>query len=85
MVYNGFNDEFKPVIGFVDFESYRMEIYNKWGENLFETREIDRGWDGTYKGNVVPEDFYRYIISVKDGSGKPFIEEGRLYMIRNAD
>jgi len=85
MVYGGFNDEFKPVLGFVDFETYRMEIYNKWGELLFRTSDIEMGWDGTYQGNAVPEDYYRYIISFKDGGGKPFLEEGRLYMVRNAE
>jgi len=85
MVYGGFNDEFKPVLGFVDFETYRMEIYNKWGELLFETSEVDEGWDGTYRGNAVPEDYYRYIISFRDGAGKPFLEEDRLYVVRNAE
>jgi len=85
MVYGGFNDQFKPVLGFVDFETYRMEIYNKWGELLFRTSDIEMGWDGTYQGSAVPEDYYRYIISFKDGGGKPFVEEGRLYMVRNAE
>jgi len=85
MVYGGVNDEFKPVLGFVDFETYRMEIYNKWGELLFETSDIEMGWDGTYEGNVVPEDYYRYIITAKDGIGKPIAEEGVFYMVRNAE
>jgi gliding motility-associated-like protein len=85
MVYEGFNDEWKPVLGFIDFETYRMEIYNKWGERLFETNEITEAWDGTYKGSVVREDYYRYIMTFKDGSGQPYIEEGRLYMIRNSN
>jgi gliding motility-associated-like protein len=85
MVYQGFNDQFKPVLGFVDFETYRMEIYNKWGELLYETSDVELGWDGTFSGNVVPEDYYRYIISFKDGGGKPFVEEGVLYMVRNAE
>ncbi|MCZ4409280.1 gliding motility-associated C-terminal domain-containing protein [Cryomorphaceae bacterium 1068] len=85
MVYEGFNDQFKPVLGFIDFETYRMEIYNKWGELLFETSDIETGWDGTYSGSVVPEDYYRYIISFRDGGGKPFVEEGVMYMVRNAE
>jgi gliding motility-associated-like protein len=85
MVYGGFNDEFKPVLGFIDFDSYRMEIYNKWGELLFETSDIEQGWDGTHRGSVVPEDYYRYIITFRDGADKPFIEEDVLYMVRNAE
>lgn len=85
MVFEGFNDQFKPVLGFIDFETYRMEIYNKWGERLFEASDIEIGWDGTFDGNVVPEDYYRYIIGFKDGAGKPYVEEGRMYMVRNAE
>lgn len=85
MVYQGFNDQFKPVLGFIDFDTYRMEIYNKWGELLYKTSDIELGWDGTFEGNVVPEDYYRYIIGFNDGGGKPFVEEGTLYMVRNAE
>ncbi|MFT4771428.1 MAG: gliding motility-associated-like protein [Cryomorphaceae bacterium] len=85
MVYEGFNDQFKPVLGFIDFDTYRMEIYNKWGELLYKTSDIELGWDGTFEGNVVPEDYYRYIIGFNDGGGKPFVEEGTLYMVRNAE
>ncbi len=85
MVYQGVNNEFKPVLGFIDFSTYEMEIYNKWGEMLFKTNEADSGWDGTYNGQVVPEDYYRYIISFNDGGGKPFVEEGTMYMVRNAE
>jgi gliding motility-associated-like protein len=85
IVLGGFNDEFRPVLGFIDFESYAMEIYNKWGELLFETRDYAEAWDGTYRGNPVPEDYYRYIISFRDGQGKPVIEEGVLYVLIGAE
>src|SRR5690606_7745250 len=35
IVLNGYNDVFKPVAGFIDFQSYEMEIYNKWGQRIF--------------------------------------------------
>lgn len=85
MVYGGFNDEFKPVLGFVDFDSYAMEIYNKWGELLFETEDYTEAWDGTFRGNPVREDYYRYIISFRDGDGRPIVEEGVLYVLGNQE
>jgi gliding motility-associated-like protein len=44
----------------------QMSIYNKWGELLFESNELESKWDGKYKGNVVEEDVYVYKIRVFD-------------------
>jgi len=30
--------------------SFKMEIFNRWGEKMFETHDINEGWDGTYQG-----------------------------------
>ncbi len=75
------NQIFKPVSGFIDLETFQMEIYNKWGLRLFSSANVDDGWDGTYKGNRVREDFYRYIITYSDGSGRPYVEQDVLYVI----
>src|SRR5690606_38644807 len=80
IVTNGVNKVFKPVAGFIDFESYEMEIYNKWGQKIFWSDDIEGGWDGTYKGSIVPPDYYRYIIVYRDGSGKSYLEQGVLYV-----
>lgn len=80
IVTNGVNKVFKPVAGFIDFESYEMEIYNKWGQKIFWSDDIEDGWDGTYKGSIVPPDYYRYIIVYRDGSGKSYLEQGVLYV-----
>lgn len=77
------NQVFKPVAAFIDFDSFRMEIYNKWGERLFTSEDAEEGWDGTYRGGPVPPDMYRYIISYNDGSGKPFVEQDVLYVLRH--
>jgi len=80
IVLNGYNDVFKPVAGFIDFQSYEMEIYNKWGQRIFSTNDFEIGWDGFYKGNSVPPDYYRYIIVYRDGSGKSYVEQGVVYV-----
>lgn len=75
------NRVFKPVLGFIDFDSYEMTIVNKWGAKLFESNNISEGWDGHFKGNPVPEDYYQYIVSFKDGSGKSFIYNDVVYVL----
>ncbi|WP_141655460.1 T9SS type B sorting domain-containing protein [Roseivirga seohaensis] len=57
---DGVNDEFKPV---TDCElQYSMQIFNKWGEIIFSTEDITKGWDGRYKGTKVQDGQYSYII-----------------------
>jgi gliding motility-associated-like protein len=45
-----------------DITEFRMRIFNRWGELLFETNDPAAGWNGTYKGTLVEEDTYVYVI-----------------------
>ena len=41
-------------------KDYKLEIYNRWGEQVFESLDVNTGWDGTYKGEVCMEGHYVY-------------------------
>jgi len=58
----GLNKEFKPVMSFVNRENYLMQIYNRYGELVFDNKNTDVGWDGRYKGEIVPSGIYIYLI-----------------------
>jgi gliding motility-associated-like protein len=45
---DGVNDEYVPVGK--DVTTFKMTIYNSWGEAVFETNDIGKTWDGTFKG-----------------------------------
>lgn len=77
----GVNNEFKPVIGYADFLTYRMRIYSRWGDLLFNTTNISEGWDGTWRGELVPEGTYVYYIEVNDGRGKLHERTGPVHML----
>lgn len=48
-----FNPVFKPVItAGIDEHAYVLEIYNRWGELVFRTTDVEEGWDGTYRGYI---------------------------------
>lgn len=60
---NGRNDVFK---GYgVGIKKYSMRIYDRWGEQLFETTDINVGWDGTFKGGKCPSAVYAVIFDVE--------------------
>lgn len=45
---NGVNEVFKPVLDGFDETDYALYIYNRWGELIFESHDMNVGWDGTY-------------------------------------
>lgn len=72
---NGLNTEFKPVAAFVNPEGYLLQIYNRYGQLIFETKQPDVGWDGKYQGEYVKQGVYFYLIRYK----KPEQETKQLY------
>lgn len=62
------NDYFKPINTCENCHSFEMIIYSKQGETIFRTKDIDMGWNGSAKGNLVKTDTYVYVLSYKKGS-----------------
>ena len=60
---NGLNDNFIPICSGI--ENYNLKVFNRWGELIFETDDISIGWDGRYKGNLIEDGTYLWIISYR--------------------
>ena len=60
---------------------YELQIFNKWGEQIFETNDIQRGWDGYYRGVLSKEDVYAWKASVTFSNGTSKIMTGDLTLI----
>ncbi|MEN9510475.1 MAG: hypothetical protein RLZZ370_294 [Bacteroidota bacterium] len=58
------NETFQ-ITGLEELESYRCEIYNRWGEMVFSTTDKKTFWDGTYQGRPAPKGVYIYVIRGK--------------------
>lgn len=82
-----YNEVFKPVFtsGF-DPQTYTFIVYNRWGEILFESHNINVGWDGTYgidSEKIVPDGVYIWKIKIKEkGRDKHNIYKGSITLIR---
>ncbi|HXU27465.1 MAG TPA: gliding motility-associated C-terminal domain-containing protein, partial [Bacteroidia bacterium] len=48
------------------FPNTEIEIYNRWGEQLFYSKGAYTPWNGTYKGSPVPVGTYYYVIRLND-------------------
>ena len=57
-------------------------IYNRWGEQVFLTRERDQGWDGTHKGTAVCPDVYGYYVKGKCKKGEDFFIKGNITVLK---
>ena len=58
---DGLNEKFGPKY-FCDVSNYSFQIFDRWGEELFSTNQIDLLWDGTFRNQKVPIDIYSYVI-----------------------
>lgn len=53
------NNVFLPIMTVgVDPQNYKLEIFNRWGELIFESNDYNVGWDGTYGGKMVKSGTY---------------------------
>ena len=57
-------------------------IWNRWGQKVFETNDVNIGWDGKFKGVVQPMDVYAYTLSVEFSDGKKATKKGDITLIR---
>jgi gliding motility-associated-like protein len=62
-----YNNTFKPIFfsGF-DPQEFTLTIFNRWGEVLFESKNVEIGWDGTYNGEYCQNGAYVWTIRFKD-------------------
>jgi len=59
-----------------------FRVFNRWGEIVFETGDINTGWDGYYKGKLQETDTYVYYVEVKTYDGKVLSKKGDITLIK---
>jgi gliding motility-associated-like protein len=59
-----------------------FRVYDRWGELVWETSNINDGWDGTYRGKLLDPDVYDYYLQVTCIGGLENIIKGNVTLIR---
>ena len=82
-----YNQIFKPVVSTgISSDGYEMLIFNRWGEIMFESQNINVGWDGSYgtEGLDCPSGTYTYKISftLNGGLQEKSIVTGHVNLLR---
>ena len=75
------NNVFKPIVP-VPVKSYHFQIYNRWGELIFETFDKEEGWDGKFNGQLVQDGTYTWEISIVTSKADLFINTGNVNLFR---
>jgi gliding motility-associated-like protein len=72
---------FKPIYR-GEVVEYQLEIYNRWGQLIYVSKDIEVGWDGTINGALAQQDVYIYKYHVKFRSGKMKDGSGSVTLLR---
>ena len=80
---DAFNNTWRMSIAGVEAESFQLTVYNRWGAAIFQTNNIDHGWDGTHNGDDIPSGIYSYTVKAKDAiSSEQYEWSGNVTIIR---
>lgn len=74
---DGLNDVFKPVVEAELVKHYRISIYNRWGQRIFESTNPSKGWDGS-NGQI---GVYNWVINYSNRVGEIFSMRGVVSLI----
>ena len=53
-------------------------VYNRWGQEMFTTTDVNNGWNGVFKGNEVAPDVYNYFLQVTCLDNKIFTKKDEI-------
>jgi len=77
---DGLNDVFGVKgTGIINFE---LNVFDRWGENIFQSTDIQKMWDGTYKGGLCKNDTYAYLLHYTSLDGKTHTKTGHVTLLK---
>jgi gliding motility-associated-like protein len=79
--HDGKNEIARPVLVGMQTLNY-FRVYNRWGQMVYSTSEIGKGWDGRFGGKDQPSGTYVYAAQAVDYTGKVAFRKGTIVLIR---
>lgn len=78
---DGKNDQLRPLVVGIT-KNYYFSVYNRWGQQVFLTTEIGKGWDGIFQGKAQASGAYVFLAEGTDFNGQKIIRKGTVVLIR---
>jgi len=81
---DGINDIFRPKGISIDPDKYEMYIYDRWGQEVFMTKDINHGWDGRVSNGreIAKQDVFSWVIRFSKIKGMEHVYKGRVTIIK---
>ncbi|WP_165798363.1 T9SS type B sorting domain-containing protein [Chitinophaga costaii] len=79
---DGHNDVFKPQ-SYATILHYRLTIFNRWGQQLFDTADPNTAWDGYFKGQLQDAGAYVWVLTYRDMQAQDRKQTGAVLLVRN--
>ena len=77
---DGTNDLFG--ISITNITSYQLQIYTRWGQQVFQSRDALQKWDGTFSGKQMPTGTYYYVVTAIGLKGNAIKKSGYVTLVR---
>jgi gliding motility-associated-like protein len=76
------NETFNVFVTAEFIDEFEMKIFNRWGELIFSTSDLLKGWDGKFNGQPQPEGTYTFTAVLRDKTGRTFRRDGSVVLLR---
>jgi gliding motility-associated-like protein len=63
-------------------KDFSLQVFNRWGQQVYKSTNASEGWDGKYKGVDQPSGMYVYILSYSDEVAGKTTQKGTVTLIR---
>jgi gliding motility-associated-like protein len=60
---DGLNDIFKMYALYKNI-TFKMVIFNRWGQLVFQSEDVDQGWNGTFGNQICPPESYVWVVNI---------------------
>jgi gliding motility-associated-like protein len=74
------NRTFAPLSQYI--KTYELNIYNRWGEHIFQSTDANPGWDGTFQNKIAQQGSYLYTVTITLINGKRIQRSGQIMLLR---
>ena len=79
--HDGLNEVLRPRYNGIKQLDY-FAIYNRWGQLVFKSSDMDQGWDGTFNGQPQATQVFVWVVSAVGFDGKKYQERGTATLIK---
>ncbi|MFN8714548.1 MAG: gliding motility-associated C-terminal domain-containing protein, partial [Bacteroidota bacterium] len=76
------NNDMVYVHGLEGVTEAEFVVFNRWGQQVFQTKDMTKGWDGNQNGQACPSGVYAYMLKLTLADGTTSLKSGNITLMR---